>query len=179
MCVFSYVPFLLPKTLKNQLRNRKMALKPCSRAICPIVRFFAPIFGARGSAERIWGEFFILVRCVSGKLPANVSANFDGESFPQMFRSCFSRISSPPPPKKTSCPELSAFLSNFTFSSPKLFHADFLLNGEDQFFLGAMILLLEASCGMKGIAAGPLGCPLVSGERLRRFQFSSCTILYV
>ena len=30
-------------------------------------------------AERIWGEFFILARRTVGKLPANFSANFDGE----------------------------------------------------------------------------------------------------
>ena len=34
---------------------------------------------ARGSAERIWGEFFILVGRILGKLPANSSANFDSE----------------------------------------------------------------------------------------------------
>ena len=38
------------------------------------------------------------------------------------------------PPKKihaqNSRPELSAFLSNFTFSNPKFIHADFLLTGE-------------------------------------------------
>ena len=46
------------------------------------------------------------------------------------FGGCFSRIS-PPPPKKihaqNSRPELSAFLSNFTFSNPKFIEGDFLL----------------------------------------------------
>ena len=34
---------------------------------------------SRRYAERIWGEFFILARRSVGKLPANFSANFDGE----------------------------------------------------------------------------------------------------
>ena len=37
------------------------------------------LFWCRRYAERIWGEFFILVRRILGKLPANFSANFDGE----------------------------------------------------------------------------------------------------
>ena len=36
-------------------------------------------FLVRRYAERIWGEIFILVRRSLGKLPANFSANFDGE----------------------------------------------------------------------------------------------------
>ena len=38
-----------------------------------------PIYWSRRYAERIWGEFFILARRTVGKLPANFSANFDGE----------------------------------------------------------------------------------------------------
>ena len=35
---------------------------------------------SRRHAERIWGgEFFILARQILGELPANFSANFDGE----------------------------------------------------------------------------------------------------
>ena len=34
---------------------------------------------SRRYAERIRGEFFILARRILGKLPANFSANFDGE----------------------------------------------------------------------------------------------------
>ena len=36
---------------------------------------------------------------------------------------------------QNSRPELSAFLSNFTFSNPKFIHADFLLTGETNIFL--------------------------------------------
>ena len=39
----------------------------------------SPNFWSRRYAERIWGEFFILARRIVGKLPANFSANFDGE----------------------------------------------------------------------------------------------------
>ena len=44
-------------------------------------RFFSdePTNWFRRYAERIWGEFFILARRNLGKLPANLSANFDGE----------------------------------------------------------------------------------------------------
>ena len=56
-------------------------------------------------------------------------ANLDGESFSLVFPA----IQAPPPPQihaQNSRPELSAFLSNFTFSNPKSTHADFLLMGE-------------------------------------------------
>ena len=33
-------------------------------------------YWSRGSAERIWGEFFILVRRSLGKLPANFDSEF-------------------------------------------------------------------------------------------------------
>ena len=39
----------------------------------------ATISWSRSYAERIWGEFFILVRRILGKLPANFLANFNGE----------------------------------------------------------------------------------------------------
>ena len=87
---------------------------------------------SRRYAERIWGEFFILVRRILGKLLAQILsefwwqiliANFSALFF-QGFRS----------PKKihaqNSRPELSAFLSNFTFLNPKFIHGDFLLTGE-------------------------------------------------
>ena len=54
------------------------------------------IICSRGSAERIWGEFLVLVWRIFGKLPANVSANFDGKFFPRSSRPCFSRASGPP-----------------------------------------------------------------------------------
>ena len=59
------------------------------------------ISSARGSAERIWGDFFILAWQILGN-----------------FLSEFWR------------PKSSAFLPTFTFSNPKLFHADCLLTGE-------------------------------------------------
>ena len=37
-------------------------------------------------------------------------------------------------PHKNSRPKSSAFLSNFTFSNPKCFHADFLLTGETKIY---------------------------------------------
>ena len=56
------------------------------------------IFWSRRYAERIWGEIFVLVRRSLGKLPANFSANFDGEFFGLVF----SRVSGHP---KNSCPK--------------------------------------------------------------------------
>ena len=52
-------------------------------------------FCARGSAERIWGEFFILAWRILGKFPANFSANYDGKFILRIFRPCFSRVSGP------------------------------------------------------------------------------------
>ena len=64
-----------------------------------------------------------------GKWPANFSANVDGEFSREIFGFVFPGFQVPP---KKSRPELSAFLSNFTFSNPKFFHADFLLTAGDQ-----------------------------------------------
>ena len=36
-------------------------------------------FLSRASAERIWGDFLILVWRISGNVPANLSANFESE----------------------------------------------------------------------------------------------------
>ena len=87
---------------------------------------------SRRYAERIWGEFFILVRRTLGKLPANFSANFDGEFLIATFSPLFFQGFRPPKKftPKNSHPELSAFLSNFTLLNPKLIHGDFLLTGE-------------------------------------------------
>ena len=38
-------------------------------------------FRLRGSAERIWGDYFSLVRRILGKLPANFFANFSSDFF--------------------------------------------------------------------------------------------------
>ena len=57
--------------------------------------------------------------CV-GRIPANYMA---------LFFQSFT-------PRKSSLPNLSAFLSNFTFSNPKCSHADFLLTGETKILFG-------------------------------------------
>ena len=59
-----------------------------------------------------------------------ISRKFDGDFFPQIFRPYF--FQSFPPPN--SRPNVSAFLSNFTFSNPNVFHAGFLLAGETKTF---------------------------------------------
>ena len=51
---------------------------------------------SRGSAEQIWGEFFILACRILGNLPASFSANSDGEFWSRLFRPCFSRVSGLP-----------------------------------------------------------------------------------
>ena len=86
-----------------------------------------PKFWSRRYAERIWGEFFILVRRILGKLPANFSANFDGEFFGLVFPGlqATQKIHA-----QNSRPELSAFISNFTLLNPKFIHGDFLLARE-------------------------------------------------
>ena len=69
------------------------------------------------------------------KLPANLSASFDGDFYPQIYRLCVFRTSGPPKKftPKIHAQKSSAFLSNnFTFSNPKLFHGDFLLTGESK-----------------------------------------------
>ena len=82
---------------------------------------------SRRYAERIWGEFFILVRRILGNLPANFSANFDGEFFGLVFPGfqATQKIHA-----QNAHPELSAFLFNFTFLNPKFIHGEFLLPGE-------------------------------------------------
>ena len=96
-----------------------------------IPSFGFPIFWSRRYAERIWGEFFILVRRILGKLPAIFSANFDGEFFGLVFPGFrgTQKIHA-----QNSRPELSAFLSNFTFSNPNLFTAIFCFRGRPTFF---------------------------------------------
>ena len=86
-----------------------------------------PLLRTRRYAERIWGEFCILVRRTVGKLPVNFSANFDGKFFGLVFLGLqdTQKIHA-----QNSCPELLAFLSNFTFLNPKFIHGDFLLTGE-------------------------------------------------
>ena len=69
-------------------------------------------------------------------------ANFDSEFFGLVFPGF---QATPKTHAQNSRPELSAFLSNFTFLNPKFIHGDFLLTGEtkrvqgflDLFFAGA------------------------------------------
>ena len=60
-------------------------------------------------------------------MPANFSANFDGELFGLVFPGfqATQKIHA-----QNSRPELSAILSNFTFLNPKFIHGDFLLTWE-------------------------------------------------
>ena len=83
---------------------------------------------ARGSAEQIWGDFFLLAWRIFGKLPANFSAEFDGEVFPRVYRPCSSRVSAPP--QKNFTPKFVGIVLEFHFFEPKMFHVDFLLTGE-------------------------------------------------
>ena len=84
-----------------QLRSRRMPteLRRCLECRNQPRSSGWTIAWSRGSAERIWGDFFggggggprIL-----GKLPANFSANIDGEFFLWFFRPFFSRVSGSP-----------------------------------------------------------------------------------
>ena len=55
-----------------------------------VVSLAIGIARARGSAERIWGDFFILVWRILGKLSAKFSANFHSEIFAQIFQTVVS-----------------------------------------------------------------------------------------
>ena len=92
---------------------------------------FYSIFWPRRYAERIWGEFFILVRRILGKLPANFSANLIA-NFDALF---FQGIR----PPKTFTPKI--HVQNCRHSSPislsrtqNLFKAIFCLRGRPIFF---------------------------------------------
>ena len=62
--------------------------------------------------EKAESSLISLVLRILGNLLANFSANFDGKIFREFFGLVFPGFH-PPPPKKNSHPELSAFLSNF------------------------------------------------------------------
>ena len=100
--------------------------------LAPTPSVHQPIFETSdiGAPERLrprfsradLGRMFLLVRRILGKLSANFSANFDGTLLSADFSVLFfQNFSPPPPPQKNSRPELSTFLSNFTFSNPNLF----------------------------------------------------------
>ena len=86
---------------------------------------------SRRYAERIWGDCFILVWRILGNCrrisQRNLRANFDTKIFGLVFPGfqATQKIHA-----QNSRPELSAFLSNFTFLNPKFIHGDFLLTGE-------------------------------------------------
>ena len=89
---------------------------------------------SRGSAERIWGEFFSWVRRILGKLPVNFSANFDGDFFPRVFRPCFfpgfqalKKIHA-----QNSRPEVVGIPLQFNFLEPNIFSRRFSAYWGDQ-----------------------------------------------
>ena len=92
---------------------------------------------SRGSAERIWGEFLILVWRIFRTLPANVLAN----SSANLFREFVSLVSSGfqgPSQKihaRNSLPKLSTFLFNFAFLNPFLYWCRFSLGGRFRYYL--------------------------------------------
>ena len=69
----------------------------------------------------------------SGKLPANFSANFDGEFFHTFFSLVVPAFQAPPPPKKSSRPKLTPRIVGiplqFHLLEPNFCHADFRLTG--------------------------------------------------
>ena len=81
---------------------------------------------SRRYAERICCEFFILVRRILGKLPANFSANFDGKYFGLVFPG-FQATPKNSRPKFTS--RIVGIPLQFTFLNPNLFTAIFCLGG--------------------------------------------------
>ena len=88
---------------------------------------------ARGSAERIWGEFFIWSSEFFVKFAGEFLSVISWCFFLQIFRPCFSRISGPPPKKKSGPKFTSRIVGiplQFHFLNPKLIHTDFLLAGE-------------------------------------------------
>ena len=95
-------------------------------------------FWGRGSAERIWGEFFILAWWILGKWPVNFSATFDGELFPQIFQPCFFFLGFRPPPSKkknhaqNSRPKIVGIPLKLHFLEPFFFTPIFCLRGRSR-----------------------------------------------
>ena len=105
--------------------------------VCCLVRFPRPpppYFLIPRLCRADWGEFFNWPgKCLENSL-ANVSANLMAFFFVflvEFFGLVFPGLQVPP---KNLRPNLSAFLSNFTFSNPKCFHAASLLAVESNTF---------------------------------------------
>ena len=118
-----------PSLPQNSVRLSEFSSpKQYSRNSIPPVSY---ITWSRRYAERIWGDFFFW----SGEFQENcrrisqriLMANFDSEFVGLVFQGfqATQKIHT-----QNSRPELSAFLSNFTFLNPKFIHGDFLLTGE-------------------------------------------------
>ena len=77
------------------------------------------------------GEFWETCRRISQRI---LMANFDSEFLGLVFPGfqATQKIHA-----QNSRPEMSAFLSNFTFLNPKFIHGDFLLTGETKIYCGA------------------------------------------
>ena len=89
---------------------------------------------SRGSAERIWGEFVILVR------QKNFSANFDGEFSSRTFLANFSVFFCQhfsPPPKTNSRPK---------FTSRNCRHSSPISLSRTHFFFTPIFCLLGSNC---------------------------------
>ena len=104
--------------------------------VAPVFIVASIFFGPDVMQSRFGVIFFCFGSASCRKLLANFSANFDGEFDSEFFGLGFAGFR---PPKKmhaqNSRPELSAFLSNFTFLNPKFIHSDFSAYGGDQYFL--------------------------------------------
>ena len=84
------LPELLEFAIANHIVHRKVWVARLQNEVGTKDFFRGTTFShekcwSRHYAERIWGEFFILVRRSLGRLPANFSANFDSEFFGLVF----------------------------------------------------------------------------------------------
>ena len=132
------VLFLAPDSLcQSDLRNlQKLHLHvrnvwglPWATKSSQSTSYSGQINWSRHYAERIWGEFFILVRRIVGKLPANFSANFAGEFFSLVFPR-FQATPKKSRPKFTS--RIVGIPLQFHFLEPKIYSRRFSAYGGDQ-----------------------------------------------
>ena len=104
--------------------------------------------------------------------------NFDCDFLSAIFSALFFKSLSPPPPKIKSRPDLSASLSNFTFSNPTFIHADFLLTRETNIWpvhalseLGVAQTQARPKNWLKLAKRVVFGSQLRSGSRKRGVEF--------